>query len=115
MRVKEEVCVYVAIVLNFGLLSLAIQKWEVAVSACGEALNPAITKLSNLVIEWVVSHNGTGSHSTNRPEEEPEQALNKVQTHVFRHVILFVTVTRDMKDGKLNSIYYSNDSVAYVH
>ena len=71
-RIVEEVRIRIAVVIDFCLNRIAIQKREVAISAGGEALNPTVTKLLNLLVQRIVSHNGNSSHGADWPEEEPE-------------------------------------------
>ena len=48
MRVKEEIGVSISVVLNFDLLFLTIQKWEVGVDTGSLALYAALTIFSYL-------------------------------------------------------------------
>ena len=78
MRVEEEVLVNVSIVLNFDIALLAVQIWEVAISAGSEALRASVAVLRNLLIKRIIAHHGDGSHGADRPEEEAKKSLHKI-------------------------------------
>ena len=95
--VKEEVRIRVTVVIDLRLHLFAIQIGEVGIGAGGEALDSAVTKLSYLLVERIVSHDCDGSHGADWPKEESEEALHKVQTHVLRHMLFLES---SIKDGK---------------
>ena len=78
VRVKEKIGVSIAVVLNFDLLLLTIQKGEVRVGASGEALNTPLTVVGYLRVERLVSQHSYRCHSAYWPEEESEEPLHKI-------------------------------------
>ena len=92
-RVKEKIVVSVAVVLDFDLLFLTIQKGKVWVDAGCLAFNAALTVIGYLRVERIMSQHRYNSHSAYRPEEESEEPLHEIKSHVLWQMILFVTDT----------------------
>ena len=93
LRVKEQVIVGVSVVFDFRFAFIAVQEREVRVRAGCKAFRTAFAIIAYLLVKNVVPKHSNGCHSADWPEEEAQEALDKVQPHVLRQVIFFVTVT----------------------